>query len=387
MKRVCLLGATGSIGRSALDVIRRLPGELMVTALAAGADWQTLRRQAKACGARRLALSDESAGRALASAVSEDARGGEPAEVLVGPEAICALAGGDDSDVVVLAIPGAAALKPAVAALGAGKTVALASKEPLIMAGGLLQDLAAASGATLIPVDSEHSAVFQSLLSGRRGEVRRIYLTASGGPFYDQPTEVLARVSPEQALKHPTWSMGPKVTIDSATLLNKGLEVIEAKWLFGLEVDQIEVVIHRQSIVHSMVEFCDGATMAQMGRPDMRLPIQFALTYPERKPGPVTPVAWTEVGDLSFERPDTTKFPGLALGYRAARTGGTMGAVLNAADEIAVEAFLDHRIGFLEIPQVIEQTMNRHQVVEQPDWSAIDQADAWARQEAVACLS
>jgi 1-deoxy-D-xylulose-5-phosphate reductoisomerase len=257
----------------------------------------------------------------------------------------------------------------------------------MVMAGEQMNRAAEASGACILPVDSEHSAVFQAMRSGQRAEVRRVWLTASGGPFRDLPLDALGAVTPERALQHPNWVMGPKVTVDSATMMNKALEVVEAKWLFRLDVAQVGVLIHPQSVVHSLVEFCDGSTIAQLGVPDMRVPIQYALTYPERRPSSVAPVVLAAVRRLEFEEPDLERFPALSLGYRAAEAGGTMGAVLNAANEAAVQAFLDRRLPFPDIPRLVADVMGRHRLVEHPTMEDIDEADRWARREAAAWVT
>jgi 1-deoxy-D-xylulose-5-phosphate reductoisomerase len=279
----------------------------------------------------------------------------------------------------VAAIVGAAGLPSTIAAVEAGKQVGLANKEALVVAGSLLVPLAERTGAALLPIDSEHSAVFQSMAAGRRSEVRRIYLTASGGPFRAWSTEDMARATLEDALRHPTWSMGPKITIDSATMMNKALEIIEARWLFGLSADSIEVLIHPESILHSMVEFKDGSVIAQLGTPDMRTPIQYALTYPERLEGAGKRLDFSTLRRLNFEPPDLERFPALRLGYEVARAGGTAGAVLNAANEAAVDAFRRGRIGFLDIVDITARVLGLHQLVRDPDLATLLAADAWAR--------
>jgi 1-deoxy-D-xylulose-5-phosphate reductoisomerase len=284
-------------------------------------------------------------------------------------------------DVVVTAIVGSAGLAGTWAALEAGKTVAVANKETLVMAGPLVMELAARRGARVLPVDSEHSAIFQALQSGRPGEVARIVLTASGGPFRGRKAAELADVTVADALRHPTWRMGPKITVDSATLMNKALEVIEARWLFGLEPEQIEVIIHPESVIHSFVEFKDGSVLAQLSPPDMRLPIQYALTYPERVSGPARRLCWRELGAWHFEQPDQETFPALQLGYEVARRGGTCGAVLNAANEAAVGRFLAGEIRFLEIPRLCREVLDRHDYSARPTLAELHAADRWARQE------
>jgi len=377
MKRVAILGSTGSIGTSALDVLCRLGPDFELIGLAANTRWELLADQVKEFRPKRAVLSSEQHFGQLAGRL-----GANCVELAAGPEAVVALAATDEVDIVVNAIVGASGLKPALAALRAGKTLALANKECMVMAGEMLNRVADESGARIIPVDSEHSAIFQALRSGRSSEVRAVWITASGGPFRTLPIEALESVTPDEALEHPNWDMGPKITIDSATMMNKALEVVEAKWLFRLEVTQIRVIIHPQSIVHSMVEFRDGSTIAQLGLPDMRVPIQYALTYPERKPGPVAAGDLTKVGRLDFEEPDLQRFPALRLGFRAAEAGGTMGAVLNAANEVAVAAFLERRIRFTDIARLVADVMDGHEPLTHPAAEAIDQADRWARQEA-----
>jgi 1-deoxy-D-xylulose-5-phosphate reductoisomerase len=286
-------------------------------------------------------------------------------------------------DVVVTAIVGAAGLAGTWLALEAGKTVAVANKETLVMAGPLVMDLARRRHADILPVDSEHSAVFQAMQAGRRGEIRRIVLTASGGPFRGKKTADLADVTAAEALRHPTWRMGPKITVDSATLMNKALEIVEARWLFDLEPEQIEVIIHPESIIHSFVEFTDGSVLAQLSPPDMRLPIQYALTYPERVSGPARRVNWAELGTFRFEQPDRETFPALDLGFEVARRGGTCGAVLNAANEAAVGLFLSGELRFLDIPRACRDVLNHHHYSNRPSLAELNAIDRWARQEVV----
>jgi 1-deoxy-D-xylulose-5-phosphate reductoisomerase len=302
--------------------------------------------------------------------------------ILTGKDSLEQTAASPDTDIVLLAVVGAAGLPAALAAVNAGKTLAIANKEPLVMAGDLVMRAARERGAAVIPVDSEHSGVMQALRSGSREEVRRIIITASGGPFCNVPADQVRNATKEQALAHPTWKMGDKITIDSATMMNKALEIIEAKWFFGLSPDQIEVVIHPQSIVHAFVEFCDGSMVAQMALPDMKLPIQFALTYPERMNGIAKSISLAGTTALAFMPPDMEKFPALRLGYQAAREGGTMGAVLNAANEAAVAAFLSDRLNFGGIVQTVGRVMKSHRLVRNPGLEQIMEADRWARQEA-----
>lgn len=382
MKRVVILGSTGSIGTSTLDVLHQLGGDFELVGLAGNTQWERLAEQVAEFHPRAAALASEEGYRRLVERVSSNG-----VALGSGPEAVAALAAADDVDIVVNAIVGAAGLEPALAALRAGKTLALANKECMVMAGPILKRAAAESGARIIPVDSEHSAIFQAMHAGRAAEVKAVWITASGGPFRTLPLEELERVTPQQALQHPNWDMGPKVTIDSATMMNKALEVIEAKWLFDLDVAQIRVLVHPQSIVHSMVEFLDGSTIAQLGLPDMRVPIQYALTYPERRAGRVAGADLAELGRLDFEPADTARFPALALGFRAAEAGGTMGAVLNAANEVAVAAFLDERLKFTDIARLSAEVMSDHELVAAPSLAQIAAADRWARQEAEAWVS
>jgi len=308
-------------------------------------------------------------------------------EVVTGERGLRQIASATEVDIVVSAAVGAAGLEPTYSAVAAGKMVALANKEAMVLAGELLCKTASRTGARVIPVDSEHSAVDQCLRSGEHGEVRRLILTASGGPFRETPLEQFGRITPEEALKHPTWRMGKRITMDSATLMNKGLEVIEARWLFNIPPEKIDIMVHPQSVVHSMVEFVDGSVIAQLGTADMRQPIQYALTYPERLPSPVASLDWTAVPRLDFAPPDRQKFPCIGLAYRAIEMGGTAPAVLNAADEVVVEAFLDKKIPFSVIPQIIAATLDAHDVQPAQDLESIMKADAWARYEARRRLS
>ncbi len=356
--RLAILGSTGSIGRQTLDIVRALPERFGVVGLAAG---------------RNRALFDEQVAEFHPAYTSlADGSGLSLEEMAVLPEA----------DIVVIATSATAGMQATYAAARAGKAIALANKESLVAAGELITAEMARSGAKLLPVDSEHSAIWQCL----RGEPapRRIYLTASGGPFRTFTKEQMAGVTPDQALAHPSWTMGPKVTIDSATLLNKGLEVIEARWLFDVPIDAVTVLVHPQSVVHSMVEFADGAVKAQLGFPDMRLPIQYALTYPERVPNAaLPPLDWSTVSSLTFEAPDTERFPCLRLAIEAGRQGGTMPVVLCAAGEAAVSLFLDNRLPFMQIPRLIEAALEKHEGVAHPSLEAILAADAWARAFAI----
>jgi 1-deoxy-D-xylulose-5-phosphate reductoisomerase len=378
-RRITILGSTGSIGTSTLDVVRALGSEYRIVGLGARRRWRELAEQARAVHPKAIAIADEGGVDSLRPLVNG-------MEVLAGPSGLIDLASRDESDFVVAAIVGAAGLESTLAAVRKGKTVGLANKETLVVAGSIVVPLARETGARLLPIDSEHSAVFQAMAAGRPGEVRRIYLTASGGPFRTWSAEQMAQASLEDALRHPTWSMGPKITIDSATMMNKALEIIEACWLFGLPPERIEVVIHPESIIHSMVEFVDGSVIAQMGAPDMRTPIQYALTYPQRCEGIAGRLDFSTLRRLNFEPPDPERFPALRLGYQAARSGGTAGAVLNAANEVAVEVFREGRIRFGQIVELIERVMQRHRVIPDPDLPALLNADAWARKTAASLL-
>ena len=380
---VAVLGSTGSIGRNTLEVIAASRGTLRAVALSAHASLDLLVEQAGSFAPRQIVASDS-----LAAAAHDwsDLPGG--VELLVGPEGIEAIARSAQVDVVVVAIVGSAGLRGTWAAVEAGKTVALANKETMVVAGPLVTQLANRTGARIVPVDSEHSAVFQAMQAGRRDEVKRIILTASGGPFRNYTQEQLSQVTIADALRHPTWSMGPKITIDSATMMNKALEIIEARWLFDLEPDKIDVVIHPQSIVHSLVEFVDGSIIAQLGTPDMRLPIQYALTYPRRMPGIATPLEFDERMQLDFEPPDAERFPALALGQEVARCGGTAGAVLNAANEAAVDRFREGELHFTDIVPSCRAVLEQHHFDPSPSLDELEKLDVWARQEVLrwACL-
>ncbi|HOI55006.1 MAG TPA: 1-deoxy-D-xylulose-5-phosphate reductoisomerase [Phycisphaerae bacterium] len=380
MPNVVILGSTGSIGRAALDVIEALGGGFRIVALAARESVELLADQVRRFSPACVSVSTDAARRRLL-----ELTGPIPGtDVLV--DAAAELARLPEADIVLSAMVGAVGLEPAIAAVTAGKRLALANKEALVMAGHLVTQAAAAHGAELLPVDSEHSAVFQALHAGRHEEVDHIVLTASGGPFYRLAADRLAGVTPEQALAHPTWQMGPKVTIDSATLMNKALEIIEARWLFDLRADQIEVVVHPQSIVHSVVAFVDGSSIAQLGVPDMQTPIQYALTYPGRQRGLSAMLDLAAAASLTFERPDMDRFPALRLGFHVAATGGTSGAVLNASNEVAVAAFREGRLRFDQIVNVVQRTLDRHTVTAGPDLAAVLDADAWARKVAQECL-
>lgn len=375
--RVALLGSTGSIGTSTLDVVAASEGRFAVHVLAAQRDVASILEQAKRFRPAWVALADPVAAAGIGSADLP-----QGTRLAVGETAIGELAASDDVDRVVSAIVGAAGLRGTWAAVEAGKTVALANKESLVMAGPLVTDLAGRTGATILPVDSEHSAILQAMASGGKGEVSKVVLTASGGPFRQTPAAALRSVTPDEALRHPTWSMGRKITIDSATMMNKALEIIEARWLFDLPADRIKVVVHPQSVVHSMVEFVDGSVIAQLSPPDMRLPIQYALEYPHRRSGPARRLDWSEALRLEFEPPDPERFPALLLGQQAAARGGTAGAALNAANEVAVEAFLAGTIRFTDIVEIAGRILRGHPFDADPSLDTIVRTDAWARQEA-----
>ena len=378
MRKVALLGSTGSIGVSALDVLGRLRDRFRVVALAAGGGrLEELARQARDVRPALVAVPGEDDAARLRVLLA-----GQSIEVVAGEEGLVRAAAGSGADLVIAAIVGAAGLVPTLAAVRAGLTVALANKEALVAAGEVMTRAARESGATLLPVDSEHNAIHQCLRAGRADEVRRIVLTASGGPFRGRTPGELATVTPEEALRHPTWEMGPKITIDSATLMNKGLEVIEARWLFGLPPGAIDVVIHPQSVVHSMVEFRDGSIVAQLGTPDMRHPIQYALTYPERLDAPAERLDLLAASPLVFEPPDPETFRCLALAYRALEAGGDAPARLNAANEVAVEAFLAGRIPFDRIPAVLERVLEARPPGPADTLEAVLAADREAREAA-----
>lgn len=377
-KKVVLLGSTGSIGCSTLEVARQLPERIELVGLAANGSVEKLAAQARETGVRDVALCDASKEAELRALLPKDVR------VHVGEAGLVELAGLAEADIVLVAIVGTAGLQPALAAIGAGKDLAVASKEILVMAGEIVTAAAQRAGVRLLPVDSEHNAIFQCL-DGHRGgadEVSRLVLTASGGPFRKLPAERLAAVTLEQALKHPTWDMGRKITIDSATLFNKGLEMIEARWLFGIGMEKIDVVVHPQSIVHSMVEFVDGSVLAQLSRTDMCFPIQYALTWPDRLRGGLEPLDFAQLAKLDFEAPRHDDFPALGLARRAGLEGGTLPAVFNAANEVAVDAFVGRRIGFPDIWRVVAETMELHQIAPATELATLLRADAWARETA-----
>lgn len=375
-RKVLLLGSTGSIGTSALKVACDIPERMEIVGLAAQKSVEALVTQVQETGVKQVALTDEAA--------AAKARALLPSDVTlhVGASGLVDLVRASDADMVLVAIVGVAGLAPALAAIEEGKHLAVASKEILVMAGEAVMEAAKRKGVDILPVDSEHNAIFQCLEGHRGCEVRRILLTASGGPFRQLPADQLPQVTLAQALKHPTWTMGRKITIDSATLFNKGLEMIEARWLFDVPMSSIEVVVHPQSIVHSMVEFTDNSVIAQLSHSDMCFPIQYAVTWPERVPNNLRPLDFARLASLTFEAPRTQDFPALNLARHAGEVGGTLPAVLNAANEVAVEAFLNERTSFPAIWKTVARVMEKHQVIHHPSLEALIEADAWARREA-----
>jgi len=376
MRNVVLLGSTGSIGLSTIKVAEDLPDKIRLLALAAGNNLELLLEQTRKHRPEAVSITDPAKARELRDTL------GTTTEVHSGAEGLVKLATLPGADIVLIAIVGTAGLQPALAAIRAGKDIAVASKEILVMAGEIVMREACRQGVNVLAVDSEHSAIFQCLDGKPAGSVRRLWLTASGGPFRTTPKGEFAAITVERALQHPSWVMGRKITIDSATLFNKGLEMIEARWLFDVEMGRVSVVVHPQSVVHSMVEFVDGSMLAQLSTPDMCLPIQYALTYPDRAPSQRVQTNLAKLGALTFEEPDPDRFPALELARRAGEVGGTLPAVLNAANEVAVEAFVNRQISFPDIAAVVRRTMERHQPVPHPTLPQILEADAWARAEA-----
>lgn len=370
MKKIAILGSTGSIGTQTLEVVRSNP-DLQVAALAAGSSVEEMERQIREFRPALAGMWSQEAAAELRNRVRD-----MDVKIVAGMEGLLEIAVFPESRVLVTAIVGMIGIRPTIAAIKAGKDIALANKETLVTAGHIIMPLAKECGVSILPVDSEHSAIFQSLNGESGDKIEKILLTASGGPFRGRTREQLAGIQVEDALKHPNWAMGRKITIDSSTLVNKGLEVMEAKWLFGVELDRIQVVVHPQSIIHSAVQYVDGAIIAQLGMPDMKLPIQYALFYPDRRPMAGKRVDLFEMGSLTFERPDTDTFQGLALAYRAAELGGSMPTVYNAANERAVALFLDRKIAYLQIPEIIEEAMEHHSRVSDPGVEAILEAEA-----------
>jgi 1-deoxy-D-xylulose-5-phosphate reductoisomerase len=378
MKKITILGSTGSIGSSALKIIESNPEEYKVLALTAGRNIGLLMKQIIQFQPIAVAVSEGS----LADILRDRLRGYSKTEVLAGVEGFVQLAALEEVDTVISAMSGSAGLIPTYAAIEAGKDIALANKETMVMAGHVIMRHAKDRDVTILPIDSEHSAIFQALQGHQREDLKRIILTASGGPFREVPREKLERTTPEEALRHPNWDMGKKVTIDSATLMNKGLEAIEAKWLFDLNTDQIDIVIHPESIIHSMVEYRDGSIIAQMGIPDMITPISYALSYPRHMETNLPSLRLEEIGALTFQKPDMERFKCLALAIEASEIGESMPAVLNGANEVAVESFLQGKIGFLQIPILIERTMEIHETFSIYNIEGVIEADRWAKETA-----
>ena len=377
MKHIAILGSTGSIGKNTLNVVETHSEEFKVVALAANKDVDTLEHQVRQFCPRLAALNDPAAAACLRERLSDL----KCTEVLSGYEGIEAVATIEEAEQVLDGMGGSAGLLPTLAAINAGKDIAFVNKEVMVMCGSLVIEAVRKKGVNLIPIDGEMSAIFQCLEGARdrQADIHRILLTASGGPFRDTPKDQLYKITPKQALRHPNWDMGAKITIDSATMMNKGLEVIEAKWLFDIELDKIDIVVHRESIVHSMVEWTDGSTLAQLGPTDMRIMIQYALTYPKRLSTPVPRLDFCESHTLHFEPVDKEKFPCISLAYTAAEVGGTLPVVLSSADEIVVNAFLDERIGFMDIPDILQCVMDRHDVIADPTLEDILEVDKWAK--------
>ncbi|KIL39213.1 1-deoxy-D-xylulose 5-phosphate reductoisomerase [Gordoniibacillus kamchatkensis] len=377
-KRISILGSTGSIGTQTLDVVSHYPERFVVTALAGGNNVGLLAEQTVRFRPQLVSVATKE----LAAKLRELLPAEAAPRIVYGPEGLAEAAAATDADIIVTAVVGSQGLQPTLAAIEAGKTIALANKETLVSAGHLVTDLARRKGVSLLPVDSEHSAIFQCLNGEPRRALKRIVITASGGSFRDKSRTELHGVTVEQALRHPNWSMGAKITIDSATMANKGLEVMEARWLYDVSYDEIDVLIHPESIVHSFVEFADGSVIAQMGVPDMRVPIQYALTYPERLPTPVPRLDLAQLGKLHFREMDFARFRMMRLAYDAGRAGGTMPTVFNAANEVAVARFLRREIEFLHIDDIVERAMAAHTAEADPGLEAILAADAWARDHA-----
>jgi 1-deoxy-D-xylulose-5-phosphate reductoisomerase len=376
MKNVVLLGSTGSIGTSTIKVAEDLPDRIRLVGLAAGGNLELLLEQTRKHRPSVISITDPKKAKAAKNAL------GTSAEVCCGAEGLIKLATLPSADIVLIAIVGTAGLQPALAAIRAGKDIAVASKEILVMAGEIVMNEARKHGVRVLAVDSEHSAIFQCLDGKPASSVRNLWLTASGGPFRTTPKAEFPGITVERALKHPSWVMGKKITIDSATLFNKGLEMIEARWLFDIEMGRVKVVVHPQSVVHSMVEFVDGSIVAQLSTPDMCLPIQYALTYPERAGSDRVQTNLAKLGSLTFEEPDLERFPSLNLARRAGEIGGTLPAVLNAANEVAVDAYVNRRITFPRITEIVQQTMDAHHLTPHPTLEQILEADTWARKEA-----
>ena len=381
VKNIAILGSTGSIGKNALRVIDALGPQYQISALSAHSSVRLLAEQARKYRPKFVAVTDPEYDKELRDLIVD-----LEIEILTGPNGLIEIAKLEEVDIVLAAVVGSAGLPAVLAAAKNGKQLAIANKEPLVIAGQLLMKEARENGSTILPVDSEHSAVFQAMQSGGREQVSKIILTASGGPFREATIEDIRNVTLEQALAHPVWDMGPKISIDSATMMNKAFEVIEARWLFDMPAENIEVLIHPESIVHSLVEFLDGSVIAQLGEPDMCLPIQYALTYPARVEGITKPLRLEQVGSLTFEEPNLEVFRALKLGFEVARTGGTAAVVFNAANETAVGEFLAGRINFVTIVELIEHCLDRHDIKTSPSLEELFEADAWARREVISSL-
>ena len=370
MNKIVLLGSTGSIGTQTLDIVRNYASDLQIVALAAGSNVALMEQQIREFRPKKAVMWSTEAAKDLKEKVADLS-----VEVLAGMDGLLEIVTMEEADTVVTAIVGMIGIRPTIAAIESGKTIALANKETLVTAGHIIMPLAKEKGVKILPVDSEHSAIFQSMNGEKKEQVDKILLTASGGPFRGKKTEDLLNIRVEDALKHPNWSMGRKITIDSATLVNKGLEVIEAKWLFDVSLDKIQVVVHPQSIIHSMVQYKDGGIIAQLGTPDMKLPIQYALFYPDRRDLPGKKLDFYELSQMTFEKPDMETFYGLRLAFDAAKIGGSMPTVYNAANEKAVSLFLDRKIGFLQIPEFIQKAMENHKMIENPSVNEILSAE------------
>lgn len=376
MKNIVVLGSTGSIGTQTLEIVDAYPDRLQVVALAAGSNVEKIEPQIRKYHPKKVVMFDEAAAKALKTKVAD-----LDVTVLAGMMGLIEICTMEEADVVLTAVVGMIGITPTIEAIKAGKDIALANKETLVTAGHIIMPLAKQMGVSILPVDSEHSAIFQSLNGEPKNRLKKILLTASGGPFRGMSKAQLADKTVKDALKHPNWSMGPKITIDSATMVNKGLEVMEAGWLFDVNYDQIQVVVHPQSIIHSMVEYADGAVIAQLGLPDMKLPIQYALFYPDRLPMNTEGIDFFQLGQISFERPDLETFQGLKLAYEAFEKGGSMPTVFNAANEKAVSLFLHEKIRFLDIADIIAETMSRHQVIAHPDVEQILMTEQWCYEQ------
>lgn len=376
MKNIVVLGSTGSIGTQTLEIVDAYPDRLQVVALAAGSNVEKIEPQIRKYHPKKVVMFDEAAAKALKTKVAD-----LDVTVLAGMSGLIEICIMEEADVVLTAVVGMIGITPTIEAIKAGKDIALANKETLVTAGHIIMPLAKQMGVSILPVDSEHSAIFQSLNGEPKNRLKKILLTASGGPFRGMSKAQLADKTVKDALKHPNWSMGPKITIDSATMVNKGLEVMEAGWLFDVNYDQIQVVVHPQSIIHSMVEYADGAVIAQLGLPDMKLPIQYALFYPDRLPMNTEGIDFFQLGQISFERPDLETFQGLKLAYEAFEKGGSMPTVFNAANEKAVSLFLHEKIRFLDIADIIAETMSKHQVIAKPDVEQILMTEQWCYEQ------